>query len=146
MHRVDLPWDKLAGITTDGYLNVTGTMTGEGKEWLKLVFSHWIRHQEVLYKSQLQINHVVDITKIVNFPKAKELNHTVNKNSEWWKFNKSRWCSVCWDHMSAALHISTLDTELDCNALVQVQNKTRFPSLNKKSTNADEVIKLQLQV
>ncbi|XP_072447368.1 general transcription factor II-I repeat domain-containing protein 2A-like [Chiloscyllium punctatum] len=42
----------------------------------KLVFLHCIMHQEVLGKSVLKINHVVDVvTKIVNFIRARALNH-----------------------------------------------------------------------
>ncbi|XP_072412122.1 general transcription factor II-I repeat domain-containing protein 2A-like [Chiloscyllium punctatum] len=42
----------------------------------KLVFLHCIIHQEVLCKSELKINHVVDVVaKIVNFIRPRALNH-----------------------------------------------------------------------
>ena len=42
----------------------------------KMIFLHGIIHQEVLCKCVLKMNHVVDtVTKVVNFIKAKSLNH-----------------------------------------------------------------------
>ncbi|KAF1374389.1 hypothetical protein PFLUV_G00228590 [Perca fluviatilis] len=56
MDTLGLKWDRLAGVTTDGCPNLTGKNVG----LLKL----------------LKINHVVDfVTKIVNFIRARALNH-----------------------------------------------------------------------
>ncbi|GCC31984.1 hypothetical protein chiPu_0010444 [Chiloscyllium punctatum] len=79
-------WDKLAGVTTDGCTNLMGKHIGLLKRMQykvteidpeqKLVFLHCMRHQEVLCKSALKINHMVDVvTKIVNFIRARALNH-----------------------------------------------------------------------
>ncbi|XP_060691829.1 LOW QUALITY PROTEIN: general transcription factor II-I repeat domain-containing protein 2A-like [Hemiscyllium ocellatum] len=78
LDTLGLKWDKLAGVTMDGYPNVTGKNVGLLKRTQdklteidpeqKLVFLYCIIHQEVLRKSVLKINHVVDVvTKIVNF-------------------------------------------------------------------------------
>ena len=71
---------------TDGCPNLTGKNVGLLKRMQdkvteinpehKLVFLHCIIHQEVLCKSVLKINHVVDVvTKIVNLIRARALNH-----------------------------------------------------------------------
>ncbi|XP_072416387.1 general transcription factor II-I repeat domain-containing protein 2A-like [Chiloscyllium punctatum] len=81
-----LKWEKLAGVTTDGCPDITGKNVGLLKRMQdkvteiapeqKLVFLHCIIHQEVLCKSVLKINHVVDVvTKIVNFIRARALKH-----------------------------------------------------------------------
>ncbi|GCC17350.1 hypothetical protein chiPu_0017532 [Chiloscyllium punctatum] len=86
LNTLGLKWDKLAGVTTDGCPNLTGRNVELLKRMQdkvteidpkqKLVFLHCIIHQEVLCKSVLKINHVVDIvTKIVNFIRARALNH-----------------------------------------------------------------------
>ncbi|XP_072436522.1 general transcription factor II-I repeat domain-containing protein 2A-like [Chiloscyllium punctatum] len=86
LDTLGLKWDKLAGVTTDGCPNLTGKNVGLLKTMQnkvieidpdqKLVFLHCIIHQEVLCKSVLKINHVVDVvTKIVNFIRARALNH-----------------------------------------------------------------------
>jgi hypothetical protein len=42
----------------------------------KMIFLHCIIHQEMLCKCVLKISHVVDtVTKVVNFIRAKYLNH-----------------------------------------------------------------------
>uniref|UniRef100_A0A8C5LJG6 SPIN-DOC-like zinc-finger domain-containing protein n=1 Tax=Leptobrachium leishanense TaxID=445787 RepID=A0A8C5LJG6_9ANUR len=86
LDKLGLKWDKLAGVTTDGSPNLTGKNVGllkrmqdkvtEMNPGQKLVFLHCIIHQEVLCKSVLKINHVIDVvTKIVNFIRARALNH-----------------------------------------------------------------------
>ncbi|XP_034452049.1 general transcription factor II-I repeat domain-containing protein 2A-like [Hippoglossus hippoglossus] len=86
LDKLGLKWDKLAGVTTDGFLNLTGKNVGLLKRMqdkvseinpeLKLLFLHCIIHQEVLYKSVLKINHVTDVvTKLVNFIRTRALNH-----------------------------------------------------------------------
>ncbi|XP_063781341.1 general transcription factor II-I repeat domain-containing protein 2A-like [Pseudophryne corroboree] len=74
------------GIETDGCPNLTGKNVGllkrmqdkvtEMNPEQKLKFLHCIIHQEVLCKSVLKMNHVVDVvTKTVNFIRARALNH-----------------------------------------------------------------------
>ncbi|XP_033977991.1 general transcription factor II-I repeat domain-containing protein 2B-like [Trematomus bernacchii] len=86
MDTLGLKWDRLAGVTTDGCPNLTGKKFGLLKRMQdkvteidadqKLVFLHCIIHQHVLCKSVLKINHVIDVvTKIVNFIRARALNH-----------------------------------------------------------------------
>ncbi|XP_061127419.1 general transcription factor II-I repeat domain-containing protein 2B-like [Syngnathus typhle] len=86
MDTLGLRWDRLAGVTTDGCPNLTGKNVGLLKRMQdkvseidadqKLVFLHCIIHQHVLCKSVLKINHVIDVvTKIVNFIRARALNH-----------------------------------------------------------------------
>ena len=86
LDKLGLKWDKLAGVTTDGCPNLTGKNVGllkrmqdkvkEMNPEQKLTFLHCIIHQEVLCKSVLKMNHVVDVvTKTVNFIRARALNH-----------------------------------------------------------------------
>ena len=86
MDTLGLKWDRLAGVTTDGCPNLTGKNVGLLKRMQdkvteidadqKLVFLHCIIHQHVLCKSVLKINQVIDVvTKIVNFIRARALNH-----------------------------------------------------------------------
>ncbi|XP_060779093.1 general transcription factor II-I repeat domain-containing protein 2A-like [Neoarius graeffei] len=81
-----LKWDKLAGVTTDGCPNLMGKNVGllkrmqdkvtEMNPVQKLTFLHCIIHQEVLCKTVLKMNHVVDaVTKTVNFIRVRALNH-----------------------------------------------------------------------
>ncbi|XP_038564407.1 general transcription factor II-I repeat domain-containing protein 2A-like [Micropterus salmoides] len=81
-----LKWDKLVGVTTDGCPNLTGKNVGLLKRMQdkmteinpvqKLTFLHCIIHQEVLCKTVLKMNHVVDaVTKTVNFIRGRALNH-----------------------------------------------------------------------
>ncbi|KAF0024904.1 hypothetical protein F2P81_021785 [Scophthalmus maximus] len=85
--KLGLKWDKLACVTTNGCPNLTGKNVGllkrmqdkvtEVNSELKLVFLHCIIHQNVLCKSVLKLNHVIDvITKTVNFIRARALNHS----------------------------------------------------------------------
>ncbi|XP_069615958.1 general transcription factor II-I repeat domain-containing protein 2B-like [Ranitomeya imitator] len=73
-------------VITEGCPNMTGKNVGLLKRMQdkvneinpeqKLIFLHCIIHQEVLCKSVLKISHVVDVvTKIVNFIRARALNH-----------------------------------------------------------------------
>uniref|UniRef100_A0AAY5KZX0 HAT C-terminal dimerisation domain-containing protein n=1 Tax=Esox lucius TaxID=8010 RepID=A0AAY5KZX0_ESOLU len=86
LDMLGLKWDKLAGVTTDGCPNLTGKNVGllkrmqdkvtEMNPLQKLTFLHCIIHQEVLCKTVLKMNHVVDVvTKTVNFIRARALNH-----------------------------------------------------------------------
>lgn len=86
LEKLQLKWDKLAGVTTDGCPNLTGKNVGLLKRMQdkvteinpeqKLTFLHCIIHQEVLCKTVLKMNHVVDVvTKVVNFIRARALNH-----------------------------------------------------------------------
>ncbi|KAM4521384.1 general transcription factor II-I repeat domain-containing protein 2A-like [Odontesthes bonariensis] len=86
LDKLKLEWDKLAGVTTDGCPNLTGKNVGLLKRMQdkvteinpeqKLTFLHCIIHQEVLRKTVLKMNHVVDVvTKVVHFIRARALNH-----------------------------------------------------------------------
>ncbi|XP_035985865.1 general transcription factor II-I repeat domain-containing protein 2-like [Fundulus heteroclitus] len=86
LENLGLQWDKLVGVTTDGCPNLTGKnigllkriqdKVGEINPEQKLTFLHCIIHQEVLCKSVLNVNHVVEVvTKTVNFIRARALNH-----------------------------------------------------------------------
>ena len=86
LDKLELEWEILAGVTTDGCPNLTGKNVGllkrmqdkvtEMNPEQKLTFLHCILHQEVLCKSVLKMNHVIDVvTKIVNFIRARALNH-----------------------------------------------------------------------
>nr|XP_033932408.1 general transcription factor II-I repeat domain-containing protein 2B-like [Pseudochaenichthys georgianus] len=86
MDTLGLKWNRLAGVTTDGCPNLTGKNVGLLKRMQdkvteidadqKLVCLHCIIHQHVLCKSVLKIDHVIDVvTKIVNFIRARALNH-----------------------------------------------------------------------
>ncbi|XP_072412142.1 general transcription factor II-I repeat domain-containing protein 2A-like [Chiloscyllium punctatum] len=86
LDTLGLKWDKLVSVTMDGCPNPTGKNVGLLKRMQdkvteidpeqKLVFLHCIIHQQVLCKSVLKINHVVEVvTKIVNFIRARALNH-----------------------------------------------------------------------
>ncbi|KAF7246160.1 General transcription factor II-I repeat domain-containing protein 2B [Varanus komodoensis] len=86
MNKLGLKWENLVGVTTDGCPNLTGKNVGLSKQMQdkvteinpeqKLILLHRIIHQEVLCKSVLKINHVIDVvTKVVNFIRARALNH-----------------------------------------------------------------------
>lgn len=74
LDKQGLKWDKLVGVTTDGCPNLTGKNVGllkrmqdkvtEIKPEQKLTFLHCIIHQEVLCKSVLKMNHVVDVVTV----------------------------------------------------------------------------------
>ena len=85
MDMLGLKWDKLAAVTT-GCPNLTGKNVGilkrmqdkvtETNPVPKLTFLHCITHKEVLCKTVLKMKHVVDaVSKIVNFIRARALNH-----------------------------------------------------------------------
>lgn len=86
LHKLELPWEKLASVTTDGSPSLTGKNVGLLKRLAdrvgafdstkELVFLHCIIHQEVLCKSVIDMKHVIDtVVKIVNFIRARGLNH-----------------------------------------------------------------------
>jgi hypothetical protein len=86
IERMKLPWSKLANVTTDGSPNLTGKNVGllnrlqekvkEENPDQDVIFLHCIIHQEVLCKSILQLNHVVNpVIKLVNFIRARGLQH-----------------------------------------------------------------------
>ena len=86
IERMNLPWSKLANVTTDGSPNLTGRNVGllkrihdkvkEENPDQDVIFLHCIIHQESLCKSVLQLNYVVDpVVKLVNFIRARGLNH-----------------------------------------------------------------------
>jgi len=83
---MELPWQKMVSVTTDGCPSLTGKNVGllrrlsdrvaEVDCTRKLIFLHCIIHQEVLCKNVLDMRHVVDpVVKIVNFIRARGLNH-----------------------------------------------------------------------
>ena len=83
---MELPWQKMVSVTTDGCPSLTGKNVGllrrlsdrvaEVDCTRKLIFLHCIIHQEVLCKHVLDMRHVVDsVVKIVNFIRARGLNH-----------------------------------------------------------------------
>ena len=86
MHTMQLPWQKMASVTTDGCPSLTGKNVGLLKRLgdrvaevdctRELIFLHCIIHQETLCKRVLNMKHVVDpVVKIVNFIRARGLNH-----------------------------------------------------------------------
>ena len=86
IERMKLPWSKLANVTTDGSPNLTGKNVGllnrlqekvkEENPDQDVIFLHCIIHQEVLCKSILQLNHVMNpVIKLVNFIRARGLQH-----------------------------------------------------------------------
>ena len=86
MDTLELKWERLVGVTTDGCPNLTGKNVGLLKRMQdkvtkldtehKLVFIHCIIYQHALCKSVLKLNNVVDVrTKAVNFIRGRALNH-----------------------------------------------------------------------
>ena len=95
---MELPWQKMVSVTTDGCPSLTGKNVGLLKRLSnrvaevdctrELIFLHCIIHQEVLCKKVLDMKHVVDpVVKIVNFIWAKDLNHrqfiTLLEDCDW---------------------------------------------------------------
>ena len=83
---MELPWQKMVIVTTDGYPSLTGKNIGLLKRLSdrvaevdctrELIFLHCIIHQEVLCKHVHDMRHVLDpVVKIVNFIRARGLNH-----------------------------------------------------------------------
>ena len=86
LRKMELPWQKMVSVTTDGCPSLTGKNVGLLKRLSdrvaevnctrELIFLHCIIHQEVLCKKVLDMKHVVDpVVKIVNFIRARGLNH-----------------------------------------------------------------------
>jgi len=75
IERMKLPWSKLANVTTDESPNLTGIKVGLLKRLQKnvkeknsdqdVIFLHCIIYQEVLCKSILQLNHVVNPSRLL---------------------------------------------------------------------------------
>ncbi|XP_076132871.1 general transcription factor II-I repeat domain-containing protein 2A-like [Alosa pseudoharengus] len=84
MNDINLPWDKLCGVTTDGAPAMTGERNGmasmvcrkvreSGGEAVKM---HCIIHQEALCAKTVDVNGVMDtVVKTINLIRAKALNH-----------------------------------------------------------------------
>ena len=79
---MNLPWSKLANVTTDGSPNLTGKnvrllkrIQDKVKEETPdqdIIFLHCIIHQKSLCKSLLKLNHVANtVVKVVNFIRAR---------------------------------------------------------------------------
>ncbi|XP_034297753.1 general transcription factor II-I repeat domain-containing protein 2-like [Pantherophis guttatus] len=86
VNDMKLPWDKLTGLTTDGAPLMCGEesgLVGRMREKMKsencigeLIVYHSIIHQETLCGKALKMEHVMNtVTQIVNFIRAKGLNH-----------------------------------------------------------------------
>ena len=86
IRTMELPWQKMVSVTTDGCPSLTGKNVGLLKRLSdrvadvdctrELIFLHCITHQEVLGEKVLGMKHVVDpVAKIVNFIRARGLNH-----------------------------------------------------------------------
>ena len=85
-----LPWDNLAGLTTDGipamYVQKSG-LVGRIQEKMReedsgeLKAYHCIIHQEALCGKALRMEHVMSyIEEVINFIRAKGLNHRQYKS------------------------------------------------------------------
>ena len=83
---MELPWQKMVNVTTDGCPLLTGKNVGLLKRLSdrvaevdctrELIFLRCIIHQEVFGEKVLGMKHVVDpVVKIVNFIRARGLNH-----------------------------------------------------------------------
>lgn len=86
VNDMELPWDKLVGLTTDGAPAMCGHKSGlvarirerkkEKDSTGELISYHCIIHQESLCGKALKMEHVMStITRAVNFIRAKGLNH-----------------------------------------------------------------------
>lgn len=82
--EIKLPWDKLMGLKTVGAPAMSGQKSGlVGGVWEKmqeekcageLTVYHCIIHQDSLCGKALKIEHVITVTQVVNFIRAKGLN------------------------------------------------------------------------
>ena len=84
--RHELAWSKLPNITADGSPNQTGKNVGllkriqesvkDDNPEQEVIFLHGIIHQEALYESVLQLDHVVKpVVKLVTFFRVRGLQH-----------------------------------------------------------------------
>ena len=83
---MELPWQKMVSVTTDGCSLLTRKNIGLPKRLndrvaevdctRQLILLHCIIHQKVVCKKVIDMKHVVDpVVKIVNFIRARGLNH-----------------------------------------------------------------------
>ena len=81
VEKLGLSFEKLSSVTVDGCQNIgllkrIQDQVAELNPDKKMIFLHCIIYQEVLWKCVLEMSHVVDtVTKVVNFIRAKSLNH-----------------------------------------------------------------------
>ena len=86
IERMNLPWSKLANVTTDGSPNLTGKNVGllkrirdkvkEESPDQDVIFLHCIIHQKSLCKSVLKLNYAANtVVKVVNFIRARGLQY-----------------------------------------------------------------------
>ena len=84
--KMNLSWQNMVSITTDGCPSLTGKNVGLLKRLSdkvaevgcgrELIFLHCIIHQEVLCRKVLDMKHVVNpVVKVVNFIRARGLNN-----------------------------------------------------------------------
>ena len=84
--KLAISWDKLVSVTTDGSPNLKGKHIGLLKKLQdqlhiqnpdqNIIFLHCIIHQHALCKGALGLKNVSDVvTKVVNYIKARGLNH-----------------------------------------------------------------------
>ena len=81
VNKMELPWNKLVALTTDGAPAMCGDIRGLTRKAIghtgeNLVAYHCIIHQEALCGKVFGMEHVMTVvTKSVNFIRARGLNH-----------------------------------------------------------------------
>ncbi|KAG6921541.1 GTF2I repeat domain containing 2, partial [Chelydra serpentina] len=146
LEHLKLPWSKLANVTTDGSPNLTGKNIGllkriqdkvkEDDPDKEVIFLNCIIHQEALCKKVLDIDHVRTVVKIVNYTRARGLNHqqfvSLLEDTDAKHQDLLYHTNVHWLSLGKVLRVWELRDEI-CTFLEMQGEKNDFPELKNSN-------------